>query len=98
MDYRGIVRVTNSGKECQRWSSNSPHKSMHKYEGDHNFCRNPEKEIWFDRVWCYTTDPKRRWEACDVPLCDQIGNGKRKCRLIKDTTYTICGEGKFAIL
>ena len=94
MDYKGNVRVTKSGRTCQQWSSNSPHKSRHTYEGDHNFCRNPKKEIWFDRVWCYTTDPKRRWEACDVPLCDQVGNGKGKCRQIQQSIVKICDAGE----
>ena len=31
-----------------------------------NFCRNPDKE---KRPWCYTTDPKKRWEYCSVPKC-----------------------------
>lgn len=21
-------------------------------------------------AWCYTTDPQRRWESCDVSVCD----------------------------
>jgi hypothetical protein len=30
--------------------------------GDHNMCRNPDGA---DTIWCYTTDPKKRWEYCD---------------------------------
>ena len=29
----------------------------------HNFCRNPRVDP-NDRLWCYTTDPKTRWEFC----------------------------------
>ena len=33
----------------------------------HNYCRNPTN---FGRgPWCYTTDPKKRWEYCDINLC-----------------------------
>ena len=27
-----------------------------------NFCRNPDGE---KTIWCYTIDPKVRWEYCD---------------------------------
>jgi hypothetical protein len=31
-----------------------------------NYCRNPDGE---PRPWCFTTDPNRRWELCDIPRC-----------------------------
>ena len=33
-----------------------------------NYCRNPDNEP--GGPWCYTTDPDKRWEYCDVPVCD----------------------------
>lgn len=32
-----------------------------------NYCRNPDG----DRIgpWCYTTDPERRYESCNIPQC-----------------------------
>lgn len=33
-----------------------------------NYCRNPDSNTG-DRPWCYTTDPNKRWEYCDVPKC-----------------------------
>ena len=64
--YKGEVDKTVSGKDCQDWAEQSPHK--HKFEevGEHNFCRNPDNHTM---VWCYTTDKKKRWEKCDVPQC-----------------------------
>ena len=36
-----------------------------------NYCRNPDNEP--EGPWCYTTDPKTRWEYCDVKLCPDAG-------------------------
>ena len=30
--------------------------------GSHEYCRNPDGE---PTIWCYTVDPKMRWEVCD---------------------------------
>ncbi|XP_017577202.1 plasminogen [Pygocentrus nattereri] len=70
--YRGTVAVTESGKTCQTWSSQSPQKHSRTPDNypckglDENFCRNPDNER---RPWCYTTDPQTRWEYCTVPSC-----------------------------
>ena len=77
-DYRGHVQVTVSGRQCQAWTSQSPHthtRTSEKYPssglGSHNYCRNPDGE---PTAWCYTTDPSKRWEVCDVgepqPSCN----------------------------
>jgi len=72
LDYTGIVSTTKTGKECQPWASQSPH-SHDKFtfpdgseEAASNYCRNPDS---IDGLWCYTTDPKTRWEYCDVADC-----------------------------
>uniref|UniRef100_A0A672PM31 Plasminogen-like n=1 Tax=Sinocyclocheilus grahami TaxID=75366 RepID=A0A672PM31_SINGR len=74
--YRGTIAVTVSGKTCQEWSSQSPHKHSRTPENypckglDENYCRNPDNER---SPWCYTTDPKTHWEYCSVPSCgDQL--------------------------
>ena len=64
--YTGTLSRTKSGRTCQRWDSQSPHMRKAKVF-KHNYCRNPDNE---PSVWCYTTDPKSRWEFCDVPMCD----------------------------
>ncbi|VDH97333.1 Hypothetical predicted protein [Mytilus galloprovincialis] len=34
-----------------------------------NYCRNPDREP--EGPWCYTMDPRKRFEYCDVPFCGQ---------------------------
>ena len=70
--YRGKKTQTRTGKTCQAWASQSPQKHgntpakkpTNGLEG--NLCRNPDGG---DTIWCYTTDPKKRWEYCD-PILD----------------------------
>ncbi|XP_035697857.1 plasminogen-like [Branchiostoma floridae] len=70
--YRGKVAVTNSGKKCQRWDRQTPQehdRTPAEYPSsglEQNYCRNPDG---VDGVWCYTTDPGKRWEYYDVPVC-----------------------------
>ncbi|KAM7395988.1 hypothetical protein PAMA_007324 [Pampus argenteus] len=70
--YRGTISVTESGKTCQEWSGQTPHKHNRTPENypckglDSNYCRNPDNER---RPWCYTTDSETRWEYCRVPTC-----------------------------
>ena len=53
--YRGRQTTTRSGKECMKWTVQSPHKHSRtpaRYPnlglGDHNYCRNPDKA---DTIW-----------------------------------------------
>ncbi|XP_078603200.1 hepatocyte growth factor-like [Branchiostoma floridae x Branchiostoma japonicum] len=68
-DYRGNVSVTISGKTCQRWDVNFPHKytflPVDYPELVENYCRNPDEGE--PGPWCYTTDPNTRWEFCCNP-------------------------------
>lgn len=33
-----------------------------------NYCRNPDGEL---RPWCFTTNPNKRWEYCNIPRCSE---------------------------
>jgi len=79
--YVGHTSVTVNGTTCQAWSSQSPHR--HSNDNDYqfpdgsavaavNYCRSPWGDRYFHTgLWCYTTDPNKRWEACNVPDCGQ---------------------------
>ena len=66
--YRGKQSKTRSGKKCQLWVEQTPHKhttlpETHPKAGlVSNHCRNPTGE---ETIWCYTNDPLKRWEFCD---------------------------------
>uniref|UniRef100_A0A8D3D128 Hepatocyte growth factor n=1 Tax=Scophthalmus maximus TaxID=52904 RepID=A0A8D3D128_SCOMX len=72
-DYRGPMDHTESGKECQRWDLEEPHKHQHQPNRhpdkglDDNYCRNPDGR---HRPWCFTTDPDTPWEYCDIKVCE----------------------------
>lgn len=71
-DYRGMQTHTRSGRLCQDWASDYPHShrvnvSIAPYNTaglEKNYCRNP---LSAPTIWCYTSDPARKWEAC-TPL------------------------------
>ena len=68
VSYTGRMNVTPSGRTCQSWSTQHPHGHRMSFVGDHNYCRNPSKNI--KGVWCYTTDPNKRKEFCyNIPIC-----------------------------
>ena len=72
-NFRGKVKVTRSGRQCQSWTSNKPHSPKFKPKNPRaqkNYCRNPDGDE--KGPWCYTTDPKKRFEYCDIPKCDDV--------------------------
>ncbi|XP_046547485.1 hepatocyte growth factor-like protein [Haliotis rubra] len=78
--YNGTLNVTLSGRECQKWISNTPHK--HDVNGNvpghfatgesmeevANYCRIVLTDT-VDIPWCYTTDIAQRWDKCNVTEC-----------------------------
>jgi len=88
-EYSGTLSVTKSGRTCQVWTTQVPHrhdytsKNGYKFpDGNEkyskNYCRNPDSSSI--GPWCYTTDPKVRYESCGVYACDELF---RKCKATK---------------
>ena len=65
--YSGRMNVTTSGRTCQVWAASEPHEHKDTDVGEHNYCRNPFGDP--QGVYCYTTDPEKRWEYCSLPKC-----------------------------
>ncbi|KAK2172440.1 hypothetical protein NP493_959g01081 [Ridgeia piscesae] len=76
-DYTAFKNRTESGKQCQYWSTTSPQSHSCNPEEPGNYCRN----LWGSgecsskaAPWCFTTNHKKRWEYCKIPFCK--GKGK----------------------
>merc|ERR1719370_1902176 len=81
--YRGSVSKTRSGKTCQAWDKQTPHK--HSLSGDSltsNFCSGE------DGVWCYTMNSTKRWELCDVPMMETCpGDGSSSSDIVEKCEF-----------
>ncbi|XP_023376373.1 hepatocyte growth factor-like protein isoform X4 [Pteropus vampyrus] len=72
--YRGSISKTRKGIPCQRWSAETPHKSLFTpisaphAQLEENFCRNPDGDS--HGPWCYTTDPGTPFDYCALRRCD----------------------------
>uniref|UniRef100_A0A2K5JZG6 Plasminogen n=1 Tax=Colobus angolensis palliatus TaxID=336983 RepID=A0A2K5JZG6_COLAP len=70
--YRGTYFTTVTGRTCQAWSSMTPHSHSRTPENYpnggliRNYCRNPDPMA---APYCYTMDPKVRWEYCNLTRC-----------------------------
>jgi len=67
LSYVGYENKTISGRTCKSWQG---HFIGGDLEG--NFCRNPDED---KTVWCYTTDPEKQWEYCDIKECKDCNDG-----------------------
>ncbi|XP_035660176.1 transmembrane matrix receptor MUP-4-like [Branchiostoma floridae] len=76
-DYSGKMSTTRSGRTCQRWDTQLPHKHS-KALLTHNYCRNPGGTK--DGPWCYTMDPSVRWEYCNISQCGKLYCEPNPCK------------------
>jgi len=76
VSYDGRRRITESGRVCQRWLDQTPHRHNMTdaslfpdadLSSAENYCRNPDGSS--SGPWCYTLDSDVERESCAVPLC-----------------------------
>lgn len=60
-EYTGTLKTTIFGEPCQDWRLDTPHRHDYNYLSN-NYCRDPTASGY---LWCYTKDPKVRWDLCD---------------------------------
>ncbi|XP_046363077.1 plasminogen-like [Haliotis rufescens] len=83
--YGGTTANTWSGRTCQKWRKKRPHRhgygqdinfsrtslaGAESIKDVSNFCRDPGAMKGSGKLWCYTTDPDKRWEECNIPKCE----------------------------
>ncbi|KAK3088625.1 hypothetical protein FSP39_021462, partial [Pinctada imbricata] len=65
--YFGTANIDKDGYMCKRWDSEISRDRGYGYLSDQeNYCRNSDSE---KSPWCYTTNPKHKWQHCDIPHC-----------------------------
>ncbi|KAI0237125.1 Apolipoprotein(a), partial [Lamellibrachia satsuma] len=78
-DYKGHKSRTVSGKTCQAWASQTPHTHSCSAHGRSNYCTNIDTAGCRGATpWCYTTDPEKRWDYCDIHACED-GPEPKEC-------------------
>uniref|UniRef100_A0A6Q2ZBM7 Hepatopoietin-A n=1 Tax=Esox lucius TaxID=8010 RepID=A0A6Q2ZBM7_ESOLU len=88
--YRGPMDHTETGRECQRWDLEEPHKHLFhpkRYPDkglQDNACRNPDGR---QRPWCFTLDTHTPWEYCNITACHRV-------REVDVTTRCFKGRGE----
>ncbi|XP_029035404.1 neurospecific receptor kinase isoform X2 [Osmia lignaria lignaria] len=74
--YMGKVNKTKFGLDCQSWNAQVPHSHdrppdvFPQIRYGENYCRNAGGDE--PTPWCFTMDPVKRWEHCDIPICDNV--------------------------
>uniref|UniRef100_K1Q971 Plasminogen n=1 Tax=Magallana gigas TaxID=29159 RepID=K1Q971_MAGGI len=92
-NYFGHVNTTVSGRTCMRWDSQSPHgHSFGIVKDQGNYCRNPYKDE-AKGPWCYTTDPNKRWEFCNIP-CMGFLSRHSEAGVLFAFRYSVVGKGQ----
>ncbi|XP_074658222.1 apolipoprotein(a)-like isoform X2 [Tubulanus polymorphus] len=96
--YTGSSMETRTGKWCQSWMEQVPHRHGYSNANDFpdeslydasNYCRNPDNSE--DGPWCFTTESDVRKEFCDVPECKDCKDNLKGHDYIGNKTETVSG-------
>ena len=69
--YNGTVSTTVSGRTCKVWNTlTDPYSDYAKF-GAHNYCRG-----YANTVFCFTTDPNKAFEECEIRRCLKLTKGE----------------------
>merc|ERR1712176_389980 len=96
--YRGTKATTITGKTCQAWNKQYPHKHGNtptkkpRLGLEKNYCRNPDGS---ETAWCYTTDKKSdgRFAAFRTAKENRLFNllnPKHKCCKFQNPKHKCC--------
>jgi len=96
--YMGTANTTRSGRQCQAWAASTPHK-LHRTVTDDkfldgsraaakNYCRCWAGNCASRGPWCYTADPNKRSESCDIPSCSGLCMILLSCLFVAAATVT----------
>ncbi|XP_043284143.1 tyrosine-protein kinase transmembrane receptor Ror2 isoform X2 [Venturia canescens] len=72
--YMGKMNQTKNGYDCQSWNAQFPHSHdkppnvFRQIREGENYCRNAGGDE--PMPWCFTMDPRVRWQHCDIPICN----------------------------
>ena len=101
--YQGKQNKTKSGKTCQNWNEQRPHRhgvvkngKVHPHyawageDADKDWDHNYCRRGTNPKPWCYTTHSRKRWEYCKAPHKDDSKENKAAFEA-KDE----CGKGVY---
>ena len=104
MNYRGCQSKTISGRTCQAWEEQVPHRhawntvaarASHGLDGpENNYCRNPDGS---ETIWCFIANPKpnqRDSNGNEIVDPKQVRESCEPLKIPAQTNQTIAAKSK----
>ena len=79
-NYSGTINTTVNGRTCRVWNTVTANDSSNwelyvSRHGEHNYCRGSGG--YGSYYFCFTTDPNKLYEKCEIPRCLKLSKGER---------------------